>query len=70
MVRLILVLAPVMCVMGGISVNSLLMKYMKDIDLGKGSSKDEKKLGKKDIGGNQSRKNEVIGYGDHLYYNS
>ena len=32
MVRLMLVLAPVMCILGGIAVSSLLGTYMRDLD--------------------------------------
>lgn len=58
MVRLMLVLAPVMCIMGGIAVASLLGKYIKDID--SSSKAQEKKGGKgKDSQQSQSRRSEV-----------
>jgi len=41
MVRLMLVLAPVMCILGGIAVSALLQKFMKDVEL-----KEEKKSGR------------------------
>jgi hypothetical protein len=57
MVRLMLVLAPVMCVLGGIAVSALLGKYMKDIDSG-GKGQD-KKTAKLKEGNTQGRKQEV-----------
>lgn len=39
MVRLMLVLAPVMCVLSGIAVSHLLAKYIKSVDAGGSSSK-------------------------------
>jgi len=58
MVRLMLVLAPVMCVLGGIAVSALLGKYMKDVDSGgKGQDKKANKL--KEATG-QGRKQEVL----------
>lgn len=44
MVRLMLVLAPVMCILGGIGASSLLIKYMKDLDCGKSVDKKSKKF--------------------------
>lgn len=44
MVRLMLVLAPVMCILGGIGASSLLLKYMKDLDSGKVVEKKSKKF--------------------------
>lgn len=44
MVRLMLVLAPVMCILGGIGASSLLLKYMKDLDGGKVVEKKSKKF--------------------------
>lgn len=44
MVRLMLVLAPVMCILGGIGASSLLLKYMKEIDSGKVVDKKSKKF--------------------------
>jgi dolichyl-diphosphooligosaccharide---protein glycosyltransferase len=34
MVRLMLVLAPVMCILGGIAMSAMLHRYMKDLDAG------------------------------------
>lgn len=34
MVRLMLVLAPVMCILGGIAMSGMLHRYMKDLDAG------------------------------------
>jgi len=34
MVRLMLVLAPVMCILGGIAMSGMLNRYMKDLDSG------------------------------------
>lgn len=44
MVRLMLVLAPVMCILGGIGASSLLLKYMKDLDNSKVVDKKTKKF--------------------------
>lgn len=45
MVRLMLVLAPVMCLLGGIAVSSLLSTYMKNVDLwGYSKGKKQKKV--------------------------
>lgn len=44
MVRLMLVLAPVMCILGGIGASVLLTKYMKDIDKKKVVDKRNKKF--------------------------
>ncbi|XP_014208067.1 dolichyl-diphosphooligosaccharide--protein glycosyltransferase subunit STT3A [Copidosoma floridanum] len=44
MVRLMLVLAPVMCILGGIGASSLLLKYMKDMDSTKVVDKKAKKF--------------------------
>lgn len=44
MVRLMLVLAPVMCILGGIGASSLLVTYMKQLDSGKVSDKKAKKF--------------------------
>lgn len=44
MVRLMLVLAPVMCILGGIGASSLLVTYMKQLESGKVSEKKSKKL--------------------------
>jgi len=57
MVRLMLVLAPVMCILGGIAVSSLLQRFMKDIDTG-GKTQD-KRLGKKDAQHGQQKRSEV-----------
>uniref|UniRef100_A0A1B6DKE0 Dolichyl-diphosphooligosaccharide--protein glycosyltransferase subunit STT3A n=1 Tax=Clastoptera arizonana TaxID=38151 RepID=A0A1B6DKE0_9HEMI len=43
MVRLILVLAPVMCILSGIAVSSLLQTYMKEVDANKTVDKKAKK---------------------------
>lgn len=43
MVRLMLVLAPVMCILSGVAVSSLLSNYMKDIDSKKMTEKKSKK---------------------------
>lgn len=43
MVRLMLVLAPVMCVLSGIAVSHLLSKYVKSVDAGSTKSFDPKK---------------------------
>ena len=58
MVRLMLVLAPVMCILGGIAVASLLGKYIKDID--SGSKSTDKKVSKgKDAHQKGQKKSEV-----------
>ncbi|OAD62552.1 Dolichyl-diphosphooligosaccharide--protein glycosyltransferase subunit STT3A [Eufriesea mexicana] len=44
MVRLMLVLAPVMCILGGIGASSLLVTYMKQVERGKVSDKKSKKF--------------------------
>lgn len=44
MVRLMLVLAPVMCILSGIAVSALLNTYMKQIDPSKNVDKKAKKL--------------------------
>lgn len=44
MVRLMLVLAPVMCILSGIGASSLLVTYMKQIERGKISDKKLKKF--------------------------
>lgn len=43
MVRLMLVLAPVMCILSGVAVSSLLNSYMKNIDPPKPVEKKSKK---------------------------
>ncbi|CAB3978078.1 dolichyl-diphosphooligosaccharide--glycosyltransferase subunit STT3A [Paramuricea clavata] len=43
MVRLMLVLAPVMCILAGIGVSSLLNKYMKNLDVARREKKTSKK---------------------------
>lgn len=53
MVRLMLVLAPVMCILSGIGISSILYAYVKNLDV-----KQEKKLKKFDD--NYPRKSEVI----------
>ena len=53
MVRLMLVLAPVMCILSGIAVSSTLTTYMKNLDV----SRKDKKTKKADI--NYPVKNEV-----------
>jgi dolichyl-diphosphooligosaccharide--protein glycosyltransferase len=52
MVRLMLVLAPVMCVLSGIGISSILYTYMKNLD-----TKQEKKAKKSDE--NYPKKSEV-----------
>jgi dolichyl-diphosphooligosaccharide--protein glycosyltransferase len=54
MVRLMLVLAPVMCILSGIAVSSILFTYMKNLD----SYKVDKKLKKSDD--NYPKKSEVF----------
>lgn len=44
MVRLMLVLAPVMCILSGIAVSSMLTIYMKQIDPSKATEKKSKKM--------------------------
>lgn len=44
MVRLMLVLAPVMCILGGIGASSLLLTYMKQVDSGKVIDKKSRKF--------------------------
>lgn len=44
MVRLMLVLAPVMCILGGIGASSLLITYMKQLESGKVVDKKAKKF--------------------------
>lgn len=48
MVRLMLVLAPVMCILSGVAVSSLLNSYMKDIDPPKNPEKKSKKMADND----------------------
>lgn len=43
MVRLMLVLAPVMCILSGIAVSSMLSTYMKQVDATKNVEKKAKK---------------------------
>ena len=54
MVRLMLVLAPVICILSGIAVSSILFTYMKNLD----SYKVDKKLKKSDD--NYPKKSEVF----------
>lgn len=54
MVRLMLVLAPVMCILSGIGISSILVSYMKNLE----NSKQDKKLKKSDD--NYPKKSEVI----------
>lgn len=57
MVRLMLVLAPIMCILAGIGVNSILISFMKNLDSVTGhNAKHEKK--EKDR--NYPYKNEVL----------
>ncbi|XP_077990856.1 dolichyl-diphosphooligosaccharide--protein glycosyltransferase subunit STT3A isoform X2 [Glandiceps talaboti] len=42
MVRLMLVLAPVMCILSGIGISSVLMAYMKNLEIGKRDKKSKK----------------------------
>ena len=44
MVRLMLVLAPVMCVLSGIGVSSLLQSFMRNLELFESKSKKPKKI--------------------------
>lgn len=44
MVRLMLVLAPVMCILGGIGASSLLVTYMKQVEGSKLTDKKAKKF--------------------------
>lgn len=44
MVRLMLVLAPVMCILSGVAVSSLLTTYMKQVDPAKNVDKKAKKM--------------------------
>lgn len=44
MVRLMLVLAPVMCILSGIGASSMLLTYMKQIESGKVVDKKSKKF--------------------------
>lgn len=48
MVRLMLVLAPVMCILSGVAVSSLLSSYMKDLDPPKNLDKKSKKVAESD----------------------
>jgi dolichyl-diphosphooligosaccharide--protein glycosyltransferase len=49
MVRLMLVLAPVMCILSGVAVSSLLSSYMKSIDPPKHVEKKSKKATDNDV---------------------
>ncbi len=42
MVRLMLVLAPVVCVLSGIGISTILTTYMKNLDSGSSGNKDKK----------------------------
>jgi hypothetical protein len=44
MVRLMLVLAPVMCILSGIAVSAMLVTYMKQVDATKNVDKKAKKF--------------------------
>ena len=44
MVRLMLVLAPVMCILSGIAVSSILSTYMRNLDLFEVKTKKSKKV--------------------------
>lgn len=55
MVRLMLVLAPVMCILSGIGVSSTLNTYMKNLDV----SRKDKKTSKKNVDHTYPFKNEV-----------
>ena len=55
MVRLMLVLAPVMCILSGIGVSATLNTYMKNLDV----SRKEKKTSKKAVDHTYPFKNEV-----------
>jgi len=64
MVRLMLVLAPVMCIMGGLAVSSLLNKFMGELRSGMTASenKSESSTGfknKKSIGKDSKQRTEV-----------
>lgn len=54
MVRLMLVLAPVMCILSGIGISSILYSFMKNLD-----AKQEKKTAKKSDE-NYPKKSEVL----------
>lgn len=62
MVRLMLVLAPVMCILGGIGASSLLLSYMKQIDGGKVVDKRAKKFES-----NYVLRSEVLRYNQIIY---
>jgi len=55
MVRLMLVLAPVMCILSGIAISSVLYTYMKNLD---SNNKQDKKLKKSED--NYPKKSEVF----------
>lgn len=59
MVRLMLVLAPVMCVLGGIAVSSLLGKYMKDLDWGGKTQEKQRPVKTKEAASPQGKRQEV-----------
>lgn len=49
MVRLMLVLAPVMCILSGVAVSSLLSTYVKDVNPTKAAEKKSKKVVDNDV---------------------
>lgn len=57
MVRLMLVLAPVMCILSGIGISTVLLTYMKNIEMNTEAQKSDKKLKKTDD--NYPKKSEV-----------
>lgn len=65
MVRLMLVLAPVMCILSGIGVSSTLNTYMKNLDV----SRKDKKTSKKNVDHTYPFKNEVCSANEvNTYY--
>lgn len=63
MVRLMLVLAPVMCILSGIAVSATLTNYMRNLDSGKKATAVADKKRKTDA--NYPIKNEVC---SHIFY--
>ena len=57
MVRLMLVLAPVMCILSAIGISATLVTYMKNLDTKESSSKSDKKT--KKIDDNYPKKSEI-----------
>ena len=66
MVRLMLVLAPVMCILSGIAVSAMLVTYMKQVDSTKNVDKKSKKFESNFVMKSEVRKIKFC-YSKHFY---